>query len=139
MVFFLYLLGSKGTQKTFFLKGLSNRTAFHQLHHSMPLYAFDSIPTDHRFSQNHKAAQALQVMQLHALSIKKNFIKRWLRFSKPPFDEMVRLASTNSVNRVFCGLSSVGLCDKQKNTVGIRGVFFWYFFSSLLIVFYWYR
>ena len=37
---------------------------------------------------------------------------------------MVRLVSTNSVNRVFCGPGGVGLCDKQKNTVGIRGVFF---------------
>jgi hypothetical protein len=42
MVFFLYLLGSKGTQKTFLLKGLSCRTTFLQLHHSMPLYAFDT-------------------------------------------------------------------------------------------------
>ena len=49
---------------------------------------------------------------------------------KQLLETMVRLASTNSVNRVFCGRSGVGLCDKQKNTVGIRGVFFGYLFGQ---------
>lgn len=43
---------------------------------------------------------------------------------------MVRWVSTNGVNRVFCGPSGGGFCDKQKNTVGIRGVLFGYLFGQ---------
>ena len=119
MVFFLYLLGSKGTQKTFFLKGLSNRTAFLQLHHAMPLYAFDPYyRTTHRFSQNHNSdvsectglasdavARPVNKKKFHQ-TVAEALVTEPVEVSKPPFEKMVRLASTNYISSMFEVVSS---------------------------------